>query len=430
MGCCMTGKRVVSFLLALVMFFGMLPAPQHTHAAENTPSDYVAEVVWELGTIASANGQNNVGNTRIRTADYLLLADYAGVSIDFGYTMTNFVYDADKNYLGTSSWLGSGRSFTTDSLREKYPTGVYFRVVFRAVNAETLTLDAVKASGVTFYAPGQQVLQPESNVSYEDIGSIGAWQDGAIFDGKLFVLGGFGSGAVYDINTASKLGTLTLDKQDVLKPHANSVCFGSTYYAAGDKYPLLYVNIYNNYASSADRMEGTCCVYRLTEADGVFSTSLVQVIRIGFTEDLSLWKSKENNGDVRPYGNFVVDTEDNKLYAFVMRDANKTTRFFRFAIPAIGAGTYDETYGCNVVTLNAADIESQFDMAYFNYLQGVTYYDGKILSAEGFGTGSESAIRVVDLETQELTATYYLCILKTVSFSPTKARTGTLKPSI
>ncbi len=401
----MKGKRILSFLLTLAMLIGMFPAPQHAHAAEIQEGSQATDPVWELGTIASANGENNGDKTRMRTAEYLLLADYAGVGIDFGYTMTNFVYDADKNYLGTSSWLGSGRSFTTEALQKKYPTGVYFRVVFRAVNAVALTLDAVKASGVTFYAFGQEIPQPESDVHYEEVGRIGAWQDGAIFDGKLFVLGGLGSGAVYDINTAAKLGTLTLDKKDVLKPHANSVCFGSTYYAAGDKYPLLYVNIYNNYASSADRMEGTCCVYRLTEVDGVFSTSLVQVIRIGFTEDLSLWKSKENNADVRPYGNFVVDTDQQKLYAYVMRDANKTTRFFRFAIPAIGAGFYSEAYGCNVVTLNAGDIESQFDTAYFNYLQGATYYDGKLISAEGFAP--DPALRVVDLQTQTLTHSYY-----------------------
>ena len=165
------------------------------------------------------------------------------------------------------------------------------------------------------------------------------------------------------------LGSLNLDGTDVLKPHANSVCFGSTYYAAGDQYPLLYVNIYNNYASAADRMEGTCCVYRLTETDDQFTTELVQVIKIGFTEDLTLWKSKENNEDVRPYGNFVVDRDEDMLYAFVMRDANKTTRFFGFDIPGIDEGTYNESYGCNVVTLNTDDIRIQFDSEHYKYLQ-------------------------------------------------------------
>ncbi len=363
------------------------------------------EPVWEVGTIASANGQNNTDKTRLRTKDYLLLSDYVGVGINAGYTMTNFVYDANKNYLGTSSWLGRGQSFTTADLLKKYPDGVYFRIALRSMDSKTLTEQDVAASGVKFYAPGQAVPVPESDIKFENVASIGAWQDGAIFDGKLFALGGNGTGGVFDVATGQKLSTLTLDKADVLKPHANSVCFGSTYYAEGDQYPLLYVNIYNNYKDAADRMEGTCCVYRLTETEGAFTTQLVQVIRIGFTEDLTLWKSKEGSGDVRPYGNFVVDTDSGKLYAYTMRDANKTTRFFRFAIPAIGAGTYSEAYGCNVVTLNAGDIESQFDTAYFNYLQGVTYYDGKIISVEGFKP--DPAVRIVDLKSQTLTATYY-----------------------
>lgn len=75
------------------------------------------------------------------------------------------------------------------------------------------------------------------------------------------------------------------------------------------------------------------------------------------------------NGDVRPYGNSVVDTDAQKLYAFVMRDADKTTRFFQFAIPSVSAGTYSETYGCNVVNLESTDIQRQFDTAYFNYVQ-------------------------------------------------------------
>ncbi len=402
--------HIVSLILVLcALLFAFNSIGIFVRVSGETPKSSTAVPAWESGTIASANGRNNSTTTRLRTADYLLLADYEGLSINFGYTMTNFVYDADKNFLGTSNWLGSGQSFTTADLLAKYPTAVYLRVALRTLDSKTLTVSDVAASGVTFYAPGQEIPVKESDIKHETVANIGAWQDGAIFDGKLFALGGSGSGAVFDITTGTKLATLTLDKKDVLKPHGNSVAFGSTYYAEGDKYPLLYVNIYNNYKDSTDRMEGTCCVYRITEAGGVYTTELVQVIRIGFTEDLTLWKSKENNGDVRPYGNFVMDTDAEKLYAYTMRDANKTTRFFRFAIPTIGAGTYSETYGCNVVTLNAGDIESQFDTAYFHYFQGVTYYDGKIISAEGFnsGSGSEPALRIVDLNTQTLTETYY-----------------------
>jgi hypothetical protein len=323
---------------------------------------HITDPEWEVGTIASADGLDNNTNTRLRTKNYLLLSEYEGLGINPGYTMTNFVYDENYTYLGTSSWLGSGIPFTTAELMEKYPTGVYFRVVFRTLDQKTLTKEDVAVSGVKFYLSGEEIPKPNLGFEYEDIARIGTWQDGAIWNGKLFVLDATGKGSVFDVKTGNKLNDFQLDQKNILKPHANSVCFGSTYYTEGDQYPLLYVNIYNNYANAEDRMEGTCCVYRMTESDGNFTTKLVQVIRIGFTEDLTLWKSKENNGDVRPYGNFVVDTDNHKLYTFVMRDASKSIRFFGFDIPELDEGIYMETYGCNLVELRVDDIKTQLDI--------------------------------------------------------------------
>ena len=227
-------------------------------------------------------------------------------------------------------------------------------------------------------------------------------QDGAIYNGKLFCINHKAQCLVYDLADKKLIGTYMLDKAEVIMPHANAVCFSNAYYVEGDQYPLLYVNVYNNYKAAEDRLEGTCCVYRLTEEGGAFSFQLVQVIRIGFVENLELWKSKADKGDVRPYGNFVVDTDKDELYAFVMRDASRSTRFFRFKQPLLSAGTYSKAYGCNVVTLDETDILDHFDTPYMNYMQGCCYSDGKILSVEGFGTGSsaEPALRIIDLETK------------------------------
>lgn len=429
--------KTLSMVLAVLMAFGAVPQtvfasePEEVHVHEHTHEEEIPEepeslektseeektlleevpeaeedVVWEQGTIASVDGTNNNTATRFRTADYLNLDSYGGVSINSGYTMTNFVYDENYNYLGTSSWLGEGIPFTTSELMEKHPSGMYFRLVFRAVDQRNLTEDDIVSSGVKFYLAGEEVPQPDFGFTFEDIGTIGTWQDGDIHDGKLFVFGAAGTGAVFDFETLEKLGGITLDEKDMIKPHANSVCFGSTYYKEGDKYPLLYINIYNNYSDSADRMEGTCCVYRVLESEGNFSTELVQVIKIGFTEDLELWKSKEDNGDVRPYGNFVVDTDKDSLYAFVMRDADKTTRFFEFEIPEIGAGIFNESYGCNVVTLETDDIKNQFDSEYYNYLQGCCYYGGKILYMGDFG--GDAPLYLMNLESRKITENYNL----------------------
>ena len=383
-------------------------------AIENPYSVMRSNVVWEMGTIASKDGMNSDTNNtnRMRTAGYLPLSDIAGVTANEGYMLLWFAYDKDMNWLGKlSTWASEGAIINTDDIVNSYPNAVYFRIAMRKADDAAMTLgkDLVN-SGVAFTATRTPEDQP-LELEYERLMNIGACQDGAIWDETLFALNANGTGTVYNLKSLTKVGTFTLDGSDVLKPHANSVCFGNTYYEEGDKYPLLYVSVYNNYQSSSDRMEGTCCVYRITELDGSFTTQLVQVIKIGFTEDLTLWKSIADNGDVRPYGNFFIDTGNNKFYAYVMRDSNKTTRFFGFDIPELSEGVYNDIYGCNLVTLEKTDIKRQFDTEYINYMQGVTYTKGLVISAEGFEYGDSRGnpvLRIIDLSTETIIATYYL----------------------
>lgn len=371
---------------------------------------------WEVGTITAKNGADSTNSSRLRTVDYLKLSDYSGVTVEHGYTITYFAYASDLSYLGngsstfTANWLGSGAGITSEEIMENYPDAVYFRLAMRRVDSAAVTLDTVAESGIIFYAAGEEIPIRENDLVQETVMNISGGQDGTVYDGKAFIMNAAGGCTVYDLTSKTTLANFSLDGLDMLKPHANSVCFSDTFYAQGDQYPLLYVNIYNSYSSADDRMEGTCCVYRIIESDGVFTSELVQVIRIGFTEDLELWKSKEDNGDVRPYGNFVVDTDNDKLYAFVMRDAESQTRFFCFDLPALTAGEYSESYGCNVVTLESTDIENMFDVEYFSYLQGCCYEDGRIYSLEGFASGSSSEpiLRVINLSLQTVEQVFYL----------------------
>jgi len=107
-------------------------------------------------------------------------------------------------------------------------------------------------------------------------------QDGAIYGGKLFRFNADGKCRVYDVNDGTLLSEFTLSSVDVICPHANAVCFGAEKYDENDEYPLLYSNMYNNAAAKEDRLEGVCCVYRLTCTDGEYNAALVQLIRIGF----------------------------------------------------------------------------------------------------------------------------------------------------
>ncbi len=234
-----------------------------------------------------------------------------------------------------------------------------------------------------------------------------AGQDGAFWGDWMFRFDADGSAWAFDarpLNAATEDAQAVLplraafhtDAGDAVVPHFNAVAFGCEYYAPGDEFPLLYANLYNNYAAEEDRREGVCCVYRLQRAESSFAMTLVQVIRVGFVQDASLWCSGEKGTDVRPYGNFVVDREKGVLYAYTMRDAVRQTRYFAFALPKLSGGDVTAEYGVRTVTLEAADVLEHFDTEYHQYVQGGCWYGGYVYSSEGFDVTPPPALRVID----------------------------------
>lgn len=243
------------------------------------------------------------------------------------------------------------------------------------------------------------------------LGTIEKGQDGAIFNKYLFRFNAKGACAVYQIDDLSDnsvpISRFMLDKYDIIAPHSNSVAFSNTRYCETDEFPLLYSNVYNNYAKTDSPMKGVTCVYRLERSGNMFSTTLLQLIEIGFTED-TVWKSS-NGIDVRPYGNFAIDANNGRYYAFTMRDEDNTTRYFTFDLPNINDGTYDDSFGVKRVVLSKEDIRSFFDCEYHRYVQGACFRNGIIYSLEGF-TDSEinpPAIRFIDVNKQKQDRLYY-----------------------
>lgn len=238
-------------------------------------------------------------------------------------------------------------------------------------------------------------------------------QDGAISGDYMLRFENDATCTVYLLTSNEQIAQFTLDKADIMKPHCNTVCFGGEYFEDGDEFPLLYINVYNNYASEEDRREGVCCVYRIQRDGTLFSSTLVQLIKIGFVDDIELWKSQPDNSDRRPYGNFITDNERNRLYVYVMRDKTWKTRYFEFEMPRLSDGVYDEKYGVNTVILSSEDIKTQFDLGYSNYVQGGCARDGILYSLEG-GTvkGPESKVpprlKVIDMKKQALLSTVEL----------------------
>lgn len=236
----------------------------------------------------------------------------------------------------------------------------------------------------------------------------GGRQDGAICNGYLFSFDHCGKCTVYETKTLPDLNDgeaeifaeFLLDKNDILAPHSNSVMFGSEYYDEKDEFPLLYTNIYNNYANADNKLKGVCLVYQIQRNGKHFKSTLVQIIEIGFVEDENLWKSVGLKDDVRPYGNFTINTEKGIYYAFTMRDNAHSTRYFSFNLPKVKQGELIPGYNVRKLVLHKTDIIEYFDCPYHHYVQGVCCNKGKIYSLEGFTDSLDNppAIRIIDTE--------------------------------
>ena len=266
----------------------------------------------------------------------------------------------------------------------------------------------------------------------KQIAKICGGQDGAIINDQLFRFDTRGKCFVYDLSdieadTVTELdaiGGFVLDKAELIVPHSNSVCWGTEFYDPNDEYPLLYTNIYNNYAKANDKLIGVCCVYRVERTGNNFKTTLVQLIEIGFTDNTDLWKAYPDRHGDRPYGNFVIDREGGYYYAFVMRNEKLGTRYFKFKIPSVSEGTIDSIYNVKRAVLTADDICDQFDCPYHRYVQGAIAHGKYIYSTEGFHNDkiNRPAIRIISLEKKaeeryiDLLEMGYLCEPEMIDF--------------
>lgn len=244
-------------------------------------------------------------------------------------------------------------------------------------------------------------------MNIKKIGHMG-WgaQDGAVWGDFLFRFDHAGHCRVYDASALDKdgdgeinlpqLAAFSLHPDDAVVPHCNAVTFGAGYYEAGDEFPLLYANVYNNYAKAEDRRVGMCCVYRLQREGLDFRATLVQLLKIGFADEKGLWLSEDGTADVRPFGNFVVDRDAGLLHVFVMRDGDRTTRYFTFRLPDVTAGALSAEYGVRTAVLEVPDILSYFDTPYHLYIQGACCHNGLIYSSEGFNADIPPSLRIID----------------------------------
>ncbi len=389
--------------------------PQEPEAPEEPAVEVkLYELEYAIGSISGAAGADMSNSSRFAAYEYIPLADIEAITVGNGYCLTWFAYDEDKVYLGNGSntyptlpaggvWLADGRDVTAEEILVWNSDSVYVRFAVKRSDGAAITLgEDVTLSDIKVYISGYESENTEKRVSYEKIATIAnGRQDGAIYGDLLFSFNSVGECKVYSLDGYSYISEFVLDKNEVLSPHSNSVCFGSYKYAESDEFPLLYCNVYNTYKT--DRaMDGTCNVYRIVREGSTFSSQLVQIIKVGFTDNTEKWSSP--GGDTRPFGNFTVDTDNNRLYVFTMRDASKTTRFFGFDLPTLEEGVLDSTTGVKKVTLRVENITDSFETEYFYYIQGAAYDEGRIYSLEGFTNDAtnRAAIKIADIASGKL----------------------------
>ncbi len=233
-------------------------------------------------------------------------------------------------------------------------------------------------------------------ITFTRLINMGPEQDGAIYNGYVFRLDHAAACRVLSLETGELLCSFTLGDKEFIYPHSNAVFFGNEKLDDNDEFPILYSNVYNTYAKAENRREGTLCAYRIKRNGNDFSAELVQIIAIDFVKDTSLWLSP-NVQDYRPYGNFVLDKENNIIYAFVMRDEARKTAFFAFNMPKLSDGKDIGYKEVKEVRLKKEDILDKFESDYINFMQGATFYNGYIYSVEGFDVVSPTAKPVIKI---------------------------------
>lgn len=343
---------------------------------------------FAYGTITTAEGAYSVNKSRLSTGRFIDIPAGTNIELTNGWSALAFSYNANEEYLGryVSDWTSS----------IYFPADTTTKLVFKnEVLGEINSQDAItnllsnivitKDSGRFSYEGEKINLINKFGAS--NTGLTLAGQDSAIAeDGHIITFTSTGYYKVLSIYGQLLKTTTPLDQQSVYAPHSNCASFGTEKFDSDDLYPIVYTNAYNTPGLPKGALYG----YRLKND---LTTELKQQIIVGFTDD-PIWNGDGEN--VRPYGNFIVDTDTNSLYAYTMIDSLNVTRFFKFNMPALSAG--------GTVTLNTSDIVEYFDVPYFYYIQGGCYYNGKIYASCGF-TANDCKLYVVDLKDKKVTST-------------------------
>lgn len=254
-----------------------------------------------------------------------------------------------------------------------------------------ITANKLAAGAVTADKLGRDANpnMPMADVQLFGLTVTGTRNDAAVYGNNLFWFTGKNKKYyVYDLVTTQEIYAGTLI--ETVNPHGNAVSFGVKA-SDTDPFPPIYVTGYNGDDNGVALPWGTCFVYSV---DAAYGLQLVQ--RIAIDSDFlnsEMWKGDGiSRVGIIKYGNFVVDTDKNKLYVFtcMKNGAKGMTRVFVFDIPDLGVSS---------VTLTASDVLAYYDLPLYRWVQGATCHEGKLYISCGNAAlvDNSPGLAIVDL---------------------------------
>lgn len=186
-----------------------------------------------------------------------------------------------------------------------------------------------------------------------------------------------GKHILVNMQTLEKVQDIPVTVKPYQEQHNNSATFSSVFYDAADPFPLLYLSsIYDS----------KVYVMRITEADGVYSMSEVQVIQLPTSASFGFFPDA------------FVDGSDLWVNAYKENSTTSATNnaivFRKFALPAVDEDTPS-------VTLTDADILDTFETTFYAYKQDGFVLNDKLYQGCGNSGAYPTYLTCYDLTAKE-----------------------------
>ena len=399
-------------------------------------------IVWKQGTISDSGGTiGTIISAGNRLCDLVNIEEYASGSIWYfindGYRAYFSGWNGVANPMPASTgWLyGSGKFDIPDGSRYvRFGAALISNAVLHPEDGENIKLFtneldwelyvqqqlvSNKVLRPYYYYGEKVVLEHRFNVEqYKIFSDWHNMQGGAIYGDNLVCLMAADeiptatvNGFIYNVATGEKVCDLlfgsTLGGKTYELPHANQVSFGTQFYNANSRFPLLYVSQVNGGSATLwNNSERGVLVYDLqTEDDGeTFTPVLVQAIIPDLTTiDPETGKPLIENFIGKYTPNYIVDTDKNQLVILGYPNESWYNLTGQQPVAIIDVPSINE--GTEIV-FDSTDIIDSYKFPVSTGIQQSFYKDGMIYSLGG--TAAHGSLRVIDLSKKAVVTTIEL----------------------